>query len=262
MNTPLLSRIVPLALVVWAQAACAASLSLDEYLAQVEGSSPDVKAAREASEGAVLRAEEASQVYAPQLSATASFTKDKRQSPFLIFDHFKNNIFDVSVSQLTNFGLEGKLGYSLIQTGYVGLGRPIYYYGSPNLELSFDLWRNWLGSETQAREAVNDAATLAARFQSSYSAKAARAEAEMAYFQLASARALTQVYKNSLERAQEIYSWNNRRFKLNLGEDSDLYQAEANLEATKLSALPLGHSNRGTTPSRHHPYSWPHGAAR
>ncbi len=235
MKSHLLSRIAPLALVVWAQVACAASLSLDEYLTQVEGSSPDVKAAREASEGAALRSEEAAQIYAPQLSATAQWTKDKRQSPFLIFDHFKNNIFDVNVSQLTNFGLEGKLGYSLIQTGYVGLGRPIYYYGSPNLELSFDLWRNWLGSETQAREAVNDAATLAARYQNSFAAKAARAEAETAYFQLASARAVTQVYKNSLERAQEIYGWNNRRFKLNLGDDADLYQAEANLEATKLA---------------------------
>lgn len=235
MKSRLLSRIIPLTLVVWAQVASAASLSLDEYLAQVEGSSPDVKAAREASEGAALRAEEASLIYSPQLSATASFTKDKRQSPFLTFDHLKNNLFDVNVSQLTNFGLEGKLGYSLIQTGYVGLGRPIYYYGSPNLELSFDLWRNWLGSETKARESVNDAATLAARYQNSYAAKAARAEAETAYVQLASARAIAQVYSNSLERAKEIYNWNSRRFKLNLGEDSDLFQAEANLEATKLA---------------------------
>jgi outer membrane protein TolC len=212
------------------------SISLEQFLSEVEGGNPELKAAKEASEGAKLRSKEANmKLFAPRLEAKAQWVSDQRKSAFLVYDSFKNNIFDVSVSQQTNYGLVGTVSYGLVQTGYIGLGLPIYYYGSPKVELSFDLWQNFLGRDIRAQEVLAESGILASRYHQSFAAKAARAEAEAAYIQLAAARAVHTVYLNSSQRAKEIYNWNSRRFRLNLGEDSDLFQAEANLQATELA---------------------------
>jgi outer membrane protein TolC len=212
-----------------------ASLSLDQYLLQVESGNANITAAKTASEGAGLRVTEASLIYSPTLDGQAQWLNDKRQSAFLSYDHFIDNSFEAGISQTTPWGLRGRLSYNLTQTGYVGLGKPIYYYGSPKIELAFELWRNFWGSETQAQHEAVQAGALAAKFAQSYQAKVTRAAAENAYIELAAARELDQVNRDSFGHAQEIYAWNKRRTRLNLGEKSDLYQAEANLESLRLS---------------------------
>lgn len=223
------------------------ALSLDGYLGQVETGNGEVTAAKLSSEGAGLRASEATLLYSPVLDAQAQWMHDKRQSAFLSYDRFVNNSFEVGVAQLTPWGLRGRLSYNLTQTGYVGLGRPLYYYGSPRLELSLDLWRNLVGSETRAQHGAVEAGALSAKFAQSYQAKIARASAENSYIQLAAARDLDAVNRDSFERAKDIYGWNQRRSKLNLGEDSDLYQAEANLESLRLSVAASGDAVRSAS---------------
>lgn len=211
------------------------SLSLDQYLFQVESGNTEVTAAKMASEGAGLRVSEAKIRYLPVLDARAEWLTDKRQSAFLSYNRFVNNSFEVGVAQLTPWGLSGRLSYNLTQTGYEGLGRPLYYYGSPRIELSLDLWRNLFGSETRAQHDAVEAGALSAKYSQSYQAKISRAAAENSYIQLAAARELDEVNRDSFERAKDIYGWNQRRSRLNLGEDSDLFQAEANLESLRLS---------------------------
>ncbi len=212
-------------------------LALEQYLTQAEGENKAITAAKEASEGASLRVGESSLIYSPIFETQALWMEDKRQSAFLSYDRFINNSLDVGISQLTPYGFRGKLSYNLTKTGYVGLGRPIYYYGSPKIELSVDLWRNFFGAETRAQHEALEAAALAAKYQQSYLVKANRARAESAYIQLAAARDLHVMNLSSLERAKDLYGWNAKRSRLNLGEDSDLFQAEANLESIRYAVV-------------------------
>jgi outer membrane protein TolC len=222
-------------------ATAAEVLSLDQFLAQVESGNQNIVAAKTASQGAGLRLTESSLLYSPILDATAQWVHDKRHSPFLAYDQFVNDSFEVGISEQTPFGLHARLSYNLTQTGYEGLNfgtqasPPVYYYGSPKIELTFDLWRNLFGSETQSEHDLIEAGALATKYGQSYQAKASRAAAETAYIKLAAARELDLVNRNSFGHAQEIYDWNLRRSKLNLNENSDLYQAEANLESLRLS---------------------------
>ncbi len=211
------------------------AISVDQYLSQVETGNQAVVAAKDASEGAGLRVTEAALLYSPVFDAQAQWVNDKRQSAFLSYEEFRNHTFEAGISQTTPWGLRGRVSYNLTQTGYVGLGKPIYYYGSPKIELTLELWRNFFGAETRAQYEAVEAAALAAKFAQSYQAKAARAAAENAYIQLAAARELDEVNRNSFDRAKDIYEWNRRRSRLNLGEDSDLFQAQANLETLRLS---------------------------
>jgi len=223
------------------KAPAGAPLSLDQYLNQVETGNVDVTAAKQASQGAGLRVTEASLLFSPTLDATAQWIHDKRQSPFLAYNQFVNNSVEAGVSEMTPWGLRGRLSYSLTQTGYQGLvgfggaSPPVYYYGSPKIELTLDLWRNFFGAESRAQRDLIEAGALAMKFGQSYAAKASRSAAENSYFQLAAAREFDQVNRDSFGHAQEIYDWNTRRSKLNLNENSDLYQAQANLEAARLA---------------------------
>jgi outer membrane protein TolC len=210
-------------------------LSIENYLTQVEGGNKSVSAAKAASAGADLRAGEASLLYSPVLDAKAQWLRDRRQSPFLSYDRFINDTFDIGISQQTPWGLSARLSYDLTQTGYQGLGRPIYYYGAPRIDLTLDLWRNLFGSEMRSQQEALESAALATKYSQSYQAKAIRAAAETAYIQLAAARELDEMNRSSFERAKEIYEWTSRRARLNLSDSSDLFQAEANLEATRLS---------------------------
>jgi outer membrane protein TolC len=216
-------------------------LSLEQYLGQASSGNQTGSAAMSASEGAGLRLSEARLLYSPVFDATAEWVRDKRQSPFLKYDQSVNDVFEAGISEMTPWGLRGRVSYNLTHTGYEGLvfgvggsSPPVYYYGSPRIELTLDLWRNLFGAESRAQHEMIEASALSAKFGQSYQAKVSRAAAESAYIRLAAARELDQVNHDSFDHAKEISDWNARRSKLNLNEDSDLYQAQASLESARL----------------------------
>lgn len=215
----------------------ASSLSMETFLSQVASENRDVRAAREASEGAGLRSSEATLVYSPILSAEFQrLNEGKTNSLFpTAYDKFYNDTYTLGISQQTSFGLKGKLSYTLASYDYVQTpDRPKFYEGLPRLELSQSILRNGFGSETRAQKEVLEASAIATQYSQSFQTKAIRAEAEGAYIKLAAARDLRRISEDSAKFAKEILDWNSRRVRLNLGEDSDLLQAQANMEARNL----------------------------
>ena len=214
-------------------------LSLNQYLGQVSQQNSAIKGAQEASQGAALRSKEGSLLVAPTLFGNLQMMDESKQSPFFRYETIESRGFSLGVSQLTTFGLQAKLSYTYSSTEYLGLSppfgpRPPFYEGRPAIEVSQSLWRNFFGAETRARVELAEAAALATHYSQSYQVKVAHAEAETIYWRLAAARELVAIQKDILERAQKLYEWNARRERLQLGDKSDIYQAEANLQLRKL----------------------------
>src|SRR5690606_17741235 len=143
-------------------------------------------------EGAGLRASEASLVYSPMLSADAQWVNDHKTNSLFpsAYRKFRNNSYTLGISQQTGIGLTGKLSYNLSSYHYVDSpsnGR-LFWEGTPKIELSLSLLRNFFGSETRSQSELIEAAALAAQYQQSFHAKAIRANAESTYIQLANAR--------------------------------------------------------------------------
>lgn len=213
------------------------SLSLSQYLEQVESGNVAIQSSKDASRGAELRSSEATLLYSPQLLINADFSNDHRLNPMFqtAYNKVRNDSYTLGIQQLTPFGLKGGVYYTLLREHYIGATNGnVFFEGRPHLEVSLSLIRNGLGSETRAQHAMLESNARATQYGESFKVKAARSEAEAAYIQLASARLLKKVDQASYDRAKEILDWASRRFKTNLGEDSDLYQAQANLEAKKL----------------------------
>ncbi|MBC7397661.1 MAG: TolC family protein [Bdellovibrionales bacterium] len=223
----------------------AATLTLEDYLAQVEGKNQYISAAKDASKGAGLSTAEAELVYSPALFAEVNFLDNHFRNALFpsAYRSLQSDTYTVGIRQETAFGLKGSLSYLYSHQGYLGtldqqtlqfIDRR-FWEGTPKLELSLSLWRNFRGEETRANESIVRSNALARQYNESFQVKATRAEAESTYVRLVSAQQLVNLYKESFSDAQDILSWNNKRMQRNLGETADVLQAQGNFEAQKLS---------------------------
>lgn len=211
------------------------TLSIETYMNQVEGGNQNLISAKEAAQGASMRTAEAKLIFTPSLFAEAQQINDHELNALFpgAYQKLRMDTYTLGVMQQTPFGTQVSLSYTLNNADYVP--RPRFWEGAPKLEVSQSLWRNFLGSEFRAQKQLVEAGGLASQFGQSFQVKATRAEAESAYIRLAAARDLVQVFKSSFDQANELLKWSSRRTKLNLGENTDLYQAQANFEARNLS---------------------------
>jgi hypothetical protein len=226
----------------------AAELSLDDYLAQVRGDNKGVKSAQLLQSGAADFSNEASLLLTPTLFGDFHYLDDRKPTvnPSFQGDRTVWHSYQLGVSQLTSFGLEGKLSYNILQTEIFGL-TPIVFNGvtfgvqqtrffeaRPMLELTQSLWRNGFGAATRAEQALHEAQALSVQYNQGYAIKLQLAQAESTYWRLALAREMVAVTTESVARAVKIRDWAGRRERLQLGDKSDRLQASAALEIRKL----------------------------
>ena len=183
-------------------------------------------------------------MYAPNLFAQAEWDDDFFRNatfPEAYRSFFEDN-YSIGVKELTPYGVNFSVSYLLSHQGYLqavdfvsgNVSDRLFWEGTPKIEGTISLLRNFGGSETKASEEVTRATALVSQYNSSYQVKATREEAENAYVRLVSAQQLVKVYEDSLTNANDVLSWNERRMRVNLGESSDLLQAQANVESSKL----------------------------
>jgi outer membrane protein TolC len=220
------------------------TLTLEDYLSQVDGKNQNVISAKQTSEGSGLSVKEAELMYAPVLFAQTEWDDNYFRNatfPEAYRSFFEDN-YEIGVKELLPYGANISVSYLLSHQGYLQavdfvsgqVSDRKFWEGTPEVQATISLWRNWMGSETKATEEVTRASALVTEYSSSYQVKTTRADAENAYVRLVSAQQLVKVYDDSLENANDVLRWNDRRMKVNLGESSDLMQAQANVESSQL----------------------------
>jgi outer membrane protein TolC len=228
------------------------ALSLESFLSQVKRENPGLNGALLSSQGAELRQNEGSLLVSPMVFSEFKLSRDAKisQISFLGFDALDSKTFSIGVSQKTLFGLDAKLHYDIFSLYYAnpvslftipgfssGGIQTSYANASPVLEISQSLWSNSFGKSTQANQDLHEAQALASNYAAKFQAKTELSMAEGRYWALAAARQAVQVQKEALDRAQKIYTWNQRRVRLHLADPSDELQAEALMQSRKLDLL-------------------------
>jgi outer membrane protein TolC len=171
--------------------------------------------------------------------------------------------YSMGVSETTPFGLRGKIYYNYQHQRVNGISpledhksvngispledhksvngvSPLEDHtsvtaSSPIAELDLPLSRNWAGRETRATANLSDAQTKLTDHNQRYKISTLLAEAESTYWRLAIARNIVAKRRQSLDRALQIKQWVVHRVQLRLGENADLLQAEAAIEADNLN---------------------------
>ncbi|MBY0372309.1 TolC family protein [bacterium] len=222
--------------------AIAAGLTPDQYLEQVKTQNEEVKGAISSSEASQRRSESASLALAWSLYMNGGYKSDAKlyPLPFVTYGKVDYASYNVGFSKVTSFGLETKVGYSLMHTQYNGLNVPgvtgtvEFFDTTPMFEFKQSVWGNGFGRKTRADQESAQATMLEGRFRSRNQARSLLIKAEETYWQLALVRERVEVSKKALDQAEKIYAWAKRRSENNLADDVDALQAQAALEIRRV----------------------------
>lgn len=214
------------------------ALTLSEYLDQVKNQSLSYKGTAEQSEGAELLSREADLFFTPQLFAEASVGSNGKPSTPSMYDRVRSQNYLLGVSQQFNFGLQSRLYYSATRSEFVNAGAAInpdkYWDATPVLELSMPLWGGGFGRTAQANQEATRQSSLAEKWQSEGQSLSTLVGAESTYWKLAAWQDVVRIQEQALKAAQDIFDYVSRKKRMNLGEQADVVQAQALLEARTL----------------------------
>lgn len=218
------------------------ALTLNEYLSQVEEKSLAFRQGRAQADGARLVSREADLITSPYFFAEARQSFDSTvpappQSPS--YEEKNVSLYTAGLKQTFNFGLEAKLAYSITKTKFdnpdfaPGVDSE-YWNATPNIELRMPLWGNGFGRTVQAQAEVTRNQNLADQYGSLANSQNLLINAEVAYWQLSTAKERVAIQEQALGAGQNIYNYVNKQKQKNLGENADVLQANALIESYKL----------------------------
>ena len=235
LTKPLSLALVGAALLIEPQAH---ALSLNEYLNQVKQESLGYKGQNEQAEAAALRSREADLIFTPQLFAEAVVGHDGKPNTPSMYDKVKSQTYSLGVSQQFDFGLQSRLYYELGRTEFEGAGPAIdpskYWNATPKLELTMPVWGGGFGTTARANEDILRQQNLADQFSSDSNAQNMLVGAEAAYWRLSAWQDVVTIQEQAEKAAQNILDYVTRKKRMNLGEEADVMQARALVEARTL----------------------------
>ncbi len=213
------------------------ALPISNFMDQVTKGNDAYKAAEMTRKAAENYSYEAALSLAPTFFANAKIDSEGKPSPFpipgLSYSSVDTNTYQAGISKQFTNGFKTSFSYVVMDTEYVGLA-PMYAEARPQLEATVPLWRNFWGRETLGTIEAARLGALAKAEAQDAQAKAVLVEAEAAYWRLALAREALKVSKDSVDRAQAMFEWTNRRMKLALSDRSEHLQSTAQLKAREL----------------------------
>lgn len=217
-------------------------LSLNEYVNQVRGQSLQGQQLRQEAEAATLEQRSADLIFTPTLFFNAETQQDESlpTMPVLTYDRFDTNQYSLGVSQQFSFGLQAQLSYRVMDIEYVNPSIPgdlKFTDAKPVVELSMPLLRGGFGRTARNRELAIRSQSKANRLQSEAQFTSLDIEAEGIYWRCAAAKEAVDVQTRSLKSAEDVRDYVSKKARMELGENSDVIQASALVEARKLQLL-------------------------
>lgn len=215
----------------------AQAITLQDYLIEVKTKNGGIRGTEMSAEAKTIRMDEGTLFFKPSFFLTGEYYDDQRPTNAPTFQGTQTLRHTVRTGLTQNFrtGTKATISYNYYKTHINGANPAFitnrkFFDVAPMLEISQSLWRNFLGSEFEASEAIQNSQTEAQKWSDEFSHKQLLMQAENSYWRLYFAQRSLKVQKESLERAQKLKDWNAGRVRNNLVDESELLQAEANLQ--------------------------------
>lgn len=233
----LFQRVSLLFLLLFASIQLSHALTLEEYMTEVRAKNGAIVGLKSSSEAKKLRRDEGGMFFRPSFFLTGEYYDDQRPTNAPVFQGTQTLRHTVRTGLAQNFrtGTKATLSYNVYKTQINGVSGTLipnkkFFDTAPQIEISQSLWRNFLGSEFEATEQIQNAQVEAQRFNEAFNHKQLILNAENAYWRLYVAQTALKVQEESLARAKKLRDWNRGRFSNNLIDESDMFQADANLQ--------------------------------
>ncbi|HTA75835.1 MAG TPA: TolC family protein [bacterium] len=247
-----MKKILALGLGLWlaGNTASAGTLSLQEYLKEVESQGPDYQSAQAAVVGLEKQSHQQDLTYSPVLVASYNHVNDTELPNGFNYPNMQTDTAGVSVTDKLPFGPTVSLGYAFtnynatvnsqlnqIVINGVSLASVFptsEYQIAPVVSLSVPLFKDFGGAQTSAGVHKVQYQLESAQKSSAFQREQLLYNAKLAYWSVSLARAQVKIRKTTLERSQKIWEWTKKRVKRNLAESPDALQAEASVRLAEL----------------------------
>ena len=179
--------------------------------------------------------------YSYYLSAGTSYLNDRSGRNY---NKLSSLGYDVSLSKQFETGTQMSVGFngSYNEVDYLAGGGKKNHDLAPYVRLQQSLMQNYDGGATKAGLAKARADAQSALYLLQYQKQSIIFQAKIAYWNLSYARTVIDFKKTSLGRSQKILDWNERRYKLDLAERTDMLQSQAAVKMGELN-LKLAYEN-------------------
>lgn len=226
-----------------ASAFAAPGITLDQYLGEVTEKNPGIRASEASAKGYEGLSDSASVLTTPYLFGNYTNLDDRREttSPTVQGTRTTQGQYTVGLGMNTRFGLNAKYSFNTADTEIFNAAAvpvPKFNTSYNKLELTQSLLKNGFGSQIRAQEDLQEFGNRANSYNARFNALSQLVSAENTYWRLAFARRSVEIQKDALARAQRALDWAKRRVNMQLGDKSDLLQAQAShdLRRMELSA--------------------------
>ncbi|MDR1104194.1 MAG: TolC family protein [Endomicrobium sp.] len=219
-------------------------LTMDGYVYMVVKNNSDLKSILASINAVKGKLAEIERVYAYNLNAGLSYSDDKSGRPYsqpAKLNEVSNWNYSTSVNKQfvtgTQFslGIDGSYGTYDYATG--SFGEPHYNVSdiSPFVRLEQSLWKDINGGSTKADIYKQKASAKSALYLLEYKKQKFLLDTRTAYWNLSYTRTVIDFRKVSFDRKKRLLEWNQRRYKMDLAERSDLLQSQAAVKSGELN---------------------------
>jgi outer membrane protein TolC len=215
-------------------------LTIDGYLYMVAKNNSDLKSIQASIAAVKGKLAEIERVYAYSLSTDLNYSDDKSVRPYsqsAKVNEISNWNYSTSVNKQFVTGTQFSLGIN----GSYGTYDYVHESSnvsdiSPFVRLQQSLWKDINGGSTKAGIYKQKASAKSALYLLEYKKQKLLLDAMTAYWNLSYIRTVIDFRKVSFDRKKRFLDWNQKRYKMDLAEISDLLQSQV---AVKLGELNL-----------------------
>jgi outer membrane protein TolC len=217
-------------------------LTIDNYLDIVVKNNSDLKAIQASIDAVKGKLAEIERVYRYSFSVGVNYSDDKSGRPYSQANRLSevsNLSYDASLDKEFETGIRLSLGVNGSHETYNFVNDiPLPYTISdiaPFVKLQQSLLKDINGGSTKASIAKQKASAKSALYLLEYKKQKLLFDAKIAYWNLSYARTVVYFRKVSLDRKKKLLDWNERRYKMDLAEKSDLLQSQAAVKSGELN---------------------------
>lgn len=223
---------------VQAQTQAVPSLTLSEYLRQVQSQSPQGRAMVQMVKSFELRMVEADSITAPEIYGEYSKSDNQNEVLMPVMGRRTEGAgWKLGVHKQFTTGTAADLSYSSRWANITGnsfMTQSNYWENKATLEVSQPIWRNGFGAETKANIDLKRAETRRRLMEAKYDLKNLLLEAENTYWSLVSFNEVIKLQEENVERSKKNRDLMKNKAGLRLVDDVDYLQTQAALETREL----------------------------
>jgi len=215
-------------------------VTLEKYFGQVSTQNQTFISYKRQKESARMQVRENDLTLSPNIFSDAQIGSDSKLSSMPIslmsYDRIDTQSYSLGVKQDTRYGTSLSVSYDVDYTNYINMPGATgpFYDARPVVEISQPLWQNGFGKSTRAKLSATEAKWQAESYTAEAGMRNMLLDAEIAYWNLVIARETVIVREKNLKQSETIFTYVSDMAKKNLDEKSDVIQAQASLESSRL----------------------------